>query len=697
MFSPSSIPSTSQAALPEVEEITSAAPETRTPPSHSARPSPAPTSEHRAHVFGTKRFLKLASAAKPQPAGDMKLAKLFGKNVIVYSSPSANVKKSPNPNALPEPGGDAMALAYKFCGAGKISLISSHKSPHLLEYHPRSIVNIEHSDSLQENMEADSAFFLNTSSEELQQNAANIPRGSCVTISNNASEKVAEQVALLAHIRPDLQVYGHASTLNDPKNNKGAVEAFRRVGAILGGEKSVVMRSLKKEDSLWIQKKTGVDISPGAAIPALFDQAGKLDRKSFLDNFKANPHDSAQEEVARTTLQQFSDIHKKLNLPEATQAKKSKANAFGTQVANKILNSSIRQKKTEQQQDQLEKLGKVLILGSTGNVGDGILRALSGRVEIDAPVRNPARVSPADHLGNVKYPVRQLPLSAYTQHDFSADTAFIAASAPRDKTRTDRAGQLIPNLVQVMIPLMAKIPSNVKLVQVITNPCADMTYAAWLLRPDLAGRISSHSGTDLVRQKEHVREGDNPGTYFTFGPHSPTQVNVDLSDNRIDRSIATKASDINARSGGQATTDPTSLSSIYEALNILSGDQSSYAIPLTADEATRLQEFLRSSDTTELANVVVSEGLAFTLPRKNGEVNWQMLEQARDQIPEFMRNTLPAIEELTLGRQTILDHVVSMVQTKRPELAGQVNHEWVLANRDGLLEMLNETASNAPR
>lgn len=581
-----------------------------------------------------------------------------------------------------------MALAYKFCGSGTVALISSHKSPHLLEYHPRSIVNIQHSESLTEGMKADSAFFLNTSREELQQNANNIPRGACITISNNSSEQVAEQVALLAHLRPDLQVYGHASVLTDPKNNKGAIEAFRRVGSVLGGEKAVVMRPLKKADSAWIQKKTGVEISAGTAIPALFDQAGKLDRKSFLDNFHSNPHNKDQEVIARAQLQQFAAIHKNLDIPEVV---KEKTGVFSIQGTKNILNSSSLLKKQEPQEDQLEKLGKVLIFGSTGNVGDGLLRALSGRVEIDAPVRNPARTSAADHLGNVKYPVRQFRLDAYSQTGFSADTAFIAASAPRDKSRTDRAGQLIPNFEQVMIPLMAKIPSGVKLIQVITNPCADMAYAAWLLRPDLADKISSHSGTDLVRQQEHVTDRNNPDTYFTLGPHSPTQVNVDLSSNIIDRSIATKASDINRRSGGQATTDPTSLSSIYEALNIINGTQSSYAIPLTTTEAENLQTYFRTSGVEELKNVVVPEGLALTLPRKNGEINWKMLEQARDHVPDFVRNTIPAIEELNLGRTTILNHVVSMVNAKQSQLAGQVDHDWVLQHRDRLLDILSET------
>ncbi|WP_258398726.1 hypothetical protein [Herbaspirillum rubrisubalbicans] len=693
MLSSSSFSTTHQASLSGAPEIVPATPEAPTLPARSAAALHETGSGPRTHVFGTKNFMKLVRHSAPKPSGDINIAKRFGKNVIVYSSPSSNVKKSPNPDALPEPGGDAMALAYKFCGSGKISLISSHKSPHLLEYHPRSIVNIQHSESLTEGMQGDSAFFLNTSREELQQNVKNIPHGACVTISNNAGEQVAEQVALLAHVRPDLQVYGHASMFADPKNNKGAIEAFRRVGAILGGEKSVVMRPLNKADSSWIRNTTGVDISAGTAIPALFDKAGKLDRKSFLDNFKATPHNPEQEEIARTKLQQFAAIYNALDLREVTADTKKKK----TGILASIMNGPSVSSKAEKQSDPLEKLGKVLIFGSTGNVGDGILRALSGRVEIDAPVRNPARASAADHLGNVKYPVRQLALSAYSQNDFSADTAFIAASAPRDKSRTDRAGQLIPNLEQVMIPLMAKIPSNVKLVQVITNPCADMTYAAWLLRPDLAGKISSHSGTDIVRQQEHVADRDNRDTYFTFGPHSPNQVNVDLSTNVIDRSIATKASDINRRSGGQATTDPTSLSSIYEALNIVSGEQSSYAIPLTAIEAEKLQDFLHTSESEELKNIVISEGLAFTLPRKNGEINWEMLEKARDQVPDFMRNTLPSIEELNLGRQTILDHIVSVIQKKRPELAAQVDQEWVLQHRHQLLEILNETSPATSR
>lgn len=651
-------------------------------PAIQETPSSSKREDNKLHSFGSHDFLHIMSRAK-KLTGDRELAKNFGNDVLVFSSPSANVYKSDKLDALPEPGGDAMALAYKFGGAATVSLISSHKSPHLLEYHPRSIVNIEHSYVLTVDMKADSAFFLNTSREELQNNAGKIPKNASVIISNNSMESVAGQVALLNHMRPDLKVYGHASALDDPKNNKGAIEAFRRVGTILGGKTAAIVRPLNKADSRWIKKMTEVDIPTGAAIPALFDSAGKLGRKAFLEHYKFRSLDTKQ------NLEEFIDIYNALNLSDVplSEAPNGHAGVNGMRSAQKIHDRLV--EPFSNNQDQLKKLGKVLLLGSTGNVGDGILRALSGRVEIDAPVRDPSRTAAKDHLGNGKHPVRQFSLASYTKEDFAADTAFIAAAVPREKGTTDRAGQLKPNLMQVMIPLMAKIPANVRLIQVITNPCADMAYAAWLLRPDLAGKISSHSGTDLVRQQNHVQHPNDPETYFTFGPHSPNQVNVDLDKNFVDASIATKASDINRRSGGQATTDPTSLSSIYEALNIIDVKQSSYALPLTTSEAEELQRFLRESGNEALKHIEVHEGLAPTLPRKNGAINWGMLQRARDDVPGFLPKAVPAIDELVLGRNTVLDIIAHMVNEKRPDLAERVDHEWVLQNRARLLGILD--------
>lgn len=686
---------------PEVRHLLS------TPHGLSRRSAPSRTSPGAPPRAPTLGILPLAA---PATRDDMKTAHSFRQPVVIYSSPRANVTKSPRDGAMPEPGSDAMALAYKFSGMDQIHLVSSHKSPHLLEYHPRSIINLRHSTKLNEVDKPQSAFLLNTGEDEIKQNASGFPRNAEVIISNNAMQSVIHQVALLGRLRPDLKIYGHASFTPDNKNQKGAIESFRRMGALLNGEKAVVVHVLNEQDRLWIARETGVEMPPGAAIQACFDRHGKLDRKSFLAELNSRRPDPAEVTHALVgtggtagpiiprrdlpnrddfiaNLQSFRQMNAMQELCAVTPLQ------AGAPAAGRMRDALRRA--LPSRQDPLRVLGKVLLLGSTGNVGNGILRALSGRVRIDAPVRDTTRVQDASHLGTAKHPVRQLPLTAYGMHgDRGVDTVFIAASAPRDKSRTDRAGQLVPNIGGVMIPLLPKIPSSAKLVQIITNPCSDMAFAAWLLRPDLASKIASHSGTDLVRQQEHVTKPHDANTFFTFGPHSPKQVNVDLAAKRIDPSISVKADDINRRSGGQPTTDPTSLAGIYEAMNILTGEQSSYAFPLTRDEAGRLQRFLRESGMPALQDIEVHEGTAPTLPRKHREIHWDLLEKGR-QVPGFLDNVGPAIEEINLGRLTVLQHIVSEVARKQPKIAdgAQLDIEWVLRNRDGLLSLLNAPAA----
>jgi hypothetical protein len=60
-----------------------------------------------------------------------------------------------------------------------------------------------------------------------------------------------------------LRIYGHASFTPDDKNQKGAIETFRRVGVLLEGEKSVVVHVLNEQDRHWTARETGVQMPPG--------------------------------------------------------------------------------------------------------------------------------------------------------------------------------------------------------------------------------------------------------------------------------------------------------------------------------------------------------------------------------------------------------------------------------------------------
>jgi hypothetical protein len=661
-----------------------------TPPGEAA----ATPGDTRIKPFGTRNFLELLT--KPRnPVSDTRWAKKFGNHVTVYCSPGSEVRDPHNEHRLPEPSKDAMELAYKFCGAKSQTIVSSTKSPHLLDYLP-PIANITHSTTLDPSAQSTSIFVLNTTLDEMKEMVEKLPENTRVIISNNASKSVAQQVAYLGHHRPDLQVYGHASSLHDPSNSKGAIEAFRQVGTILDGKTAVVTRALNAGDSAWISKETGHEVSAGTAIPAVFDKQGNLDRNSFSAFFESERNETFQ------NLKKSVEIYNELELPTAVNSDKDsfesprKATAFSS-TGN--VGSAITEVFSGKTPDIFKTLGKVMVFGSTGNVGSAITEFCSGKTPAYAMKRDVAK-SPVDYLGNAKNPVFEIKEEGIPE-GIVPDTVFLTASAPRPKDKdgkiiVDRAAMLGANLEQILIPTIRKLPQEVKLIQVITNPCSDMAYAAWLLRPDLTGKIYGHSGTDMVRQEQHVTKPSNKSTYFTFGPHSPGQVNVDLAAKNIDPDLPVKGNDIARRSGGQPATDPTALSSIMEAINLTRKVPSSYAIPLTAEEATQLTDFLNSLPPTGKPPVQIHEGLAITIPRKgNGKINWRTLDKAKDNVPGFAEKAIEAAVELESGRKQVLDKIADLVERKNPELSREINHDWILENRHQLLNLLRTAPSQS--
>lgn len=637
-------------------------------------------SHPRIRPCGTKQFLALF---KNKPSGlpnDAHLAKLFGNSVTVYSSRSKEVRHPHNLDCLPEPSKDSMALLYKFCGTPSLNMISSVKSPHLLEYLPGQIVNVRHSVALDPCAPSTSAFMLNTTLDELKENAARFPAKSRVVIAGNDSRSVAQQVAFLSDARADLQVIGHASTFHDSDNTRGAIDAFRRVGSMLRGETAVVTAVLKARDSAWIGRKTGCRVPHGTAITAPFDARGHLDRNAFAAFLRAERANANQSLMG--AVKAFNE----LNLSTMSEGA----------IARKMHTSRLRRTKpvnAHHADAGITSLGKVMVFGSSGNVGSALVEVMSGRTTVYAMKRNIAK-NPVDSLGSAAHPVFELGDKEIPE-GMVPDTVFLAASAPRPTDEhgriiVDRAAMLGANLEQVLIPAIGKLPAGIRLVQVITNPCSDMAFAAWLLRPDLAGKISGHSGTDMVRQQQHVAHPGDPGSYFTFGPHSPGQVNVDIARNTIDPDIAVKGNDIARRSGGQPATDPTALSSILEAINITNHARSSYALPLTALEAEELTRFLAEVTPQGQHPTAVSEGIAITIPRgSDGAIDWDMLRKASDNIPAFAAKANAAVAELEGGRRSVLDKLLRMVDAKHPELHAHLNHDWILANRDRLLGLVS--------
>ena len=642
--------------------------------------NPPEDAHPRLRPCGTRNFLALLNSKPSGLPNDARLAKAFGNSVTVYSSPSNEARHPHNPDRLPEPGRDAMALLYKFCGTPSLRIISSVKSPHLLEYLPGQIVNVQHSVALDPAAPSTSAFILNTAFDELKDNAARFPVKSRVVVAGNDSRSVAQQVAFLSHARADLQVIGHASTLHDPDNTRGAIDAFRRVGTMLCGETAVVMVALKARDSAWVGRQIGCRVPAGTVIPAPFNTRGDLDRKAFAAFLRAEGSDANQ------NLMKAIEAFNELDLPTMSRD--------GVARKSRILRLRWPKPGDARHVDAgIAALGKVMVFGSTGNVGSALIEVMSGRTTVYAMKRNISK-DPVDALGSPTHPVFELNAKEIPE-GIIPDTVFLAASAPRptdEKGRiiVDRAAMLGANLEQVLIPAIGKLPADIRLVQVITNPCSDMAFAAWLLRPDLAGKIFGHSGTDMVRQQQHVACPGDPGSYFTFGPHSPGQVNADLARNAIDPDIAVKGNDIARRSGGQPATDPTALSSILEAINITNHVRSSYALPLTALEAAELSSLLAEATPRGQDPQAVSEGVAITVPRNgDGAIDWDMLRKASDNIPEFAGKANAAVAELEGGRRSVLDKLVRMVGAKHPELRAHLNHDWVLANRDRLLSMVS--------
>ncbi|HEV2611507.1 MAG TPA: hypothetical protein VGU61_14655 [Noviherbaspirillum sp.] len=662
--------------------------EAGSPPAPRALPGAAPAipekspddSHPRIRPCGTKQFLALFNNKASGLPNDAELAKAFGNSVTVYSSRSKEVRHPHNPARLPEPSKDSMALLYKFCGTPSLKMISSVKSPHLLEYLPGQIVNVQHSVALDPSAPSTSAFLLNTTLDELKESAARFPANSRVVIAGNDSRSVAQQVAFLSHARADLQVIGHASTFHDPDNTRGAIDAFRRVGTMLRGETAVVTAALKTRDSAWIGRKTGCRVPAGTAITAPFDARGRLDRNAFAAFLRAERADANQSLMGAVNA--FDEI----NLPTISAGA----------IAPQMHTSRLRRKKpvdAHHADAGIKSLGKVMVFGSTGNVGSALVEVMSGRTTVYAMKRNIAK-TPVDSLGNAAHPVFELG-DREIPEGMVPDTVFLAASAPRPTDEhgriiVDRAAMLETNLEQVLIPAISKLPAGIRLVQVITNPCSDMAFAAWLLRPDLAEKISGHSGTDMVRQQQHVARPGDPGSYFTFGPHSPGQVNVDIERNAIDPDIAVKGDDIARRSGGQPATDPTALSSVLEAINITNHVRSSYALPLTALEAAELTSFLAEVTPRGQDLQAVSEGVAITVPRNSdGAIDWDMLRKASDNLPEFAGKANAAVAEVEGGRRSVLDKLVRMVDAKHPELRAHLNHDWILANRERLLSLVS--------
>lgn len=203
-------------------------------------------------------------------------AAAYGKNIVVYSA-----RELHDGAKVPAPSKDAQAVRLRFVGAAQVKVVSGHMAPFLFENNPPAIAKTEHATQLDPYDAADSVFMMGTSLDDMDRVKSRIPPFARIVISSNDTASVHQQVSYLAHVRPDLNVFGHASRLHDPENLIGAKEAFTRVANVLGGAKDVVTHALNRKDSKWISQNLGIEVAPGTAITAVFDRHGGLDRRAF--------------------------------------------------------------------------------------------------------------------------------------------------------------------------------------------------------------------------------------------------------------------------------------------------------------------------------------------------------------------------------------------------------------------------------
>jgi hypothetical protein len=586
------------------------------------------------------------------------LAKQFGDRISVHCCQHA------------EPSDAAMALLWRFSAASGLTMVSNNQPAHTLKYIP-SVLEFKHAKVA---VPADSAFLFSPRHSDLIRTARRSPPGATAVLVSQEDDAVLRQVADLMARRPDMQVYGCTPRLpHGPQagNPSGAgLDAFSRVSALRTGGSAFVARPLSHRDALWLCKQTHFPCSARMVMFAPFGQHG-IDRPLFRQWMQNHP-DAVKHQITRA-IKPDAETSTSL-LPEDLMLSST---ATGATERLKNLRRSLRT------------LGTTAVFGSSGHIGSAITEALSGKLPLFALCRKPED-KPVHAMSSPRYVMRQ---TKHLPPEANVKTAFLSASVPwkqdpqTGKIIFDRAALLEDNLKQVVIPMLRELPKSVRLLQVITNPSSDLAYAAWLLRPDLAehSAITAHVGTDVTRQRAHVLYPEQTDTWFTLGPHSPQQLNVDLAAGRIDEQIAVMGKTLSQQAGDRSVIDPTAMASIVEATELLNHKASSFGLPLGKEEAELLSGFMAQMGQP----IAVSEGIAITLPRDSArQIRWDMLKEA-SKIPGFATGARQAIDEMESAKRSILNLIGEQIKHNRPDLAHQVNEPWLLKHRSDLLNLLH--------
>jgi hypothetical protein len=571
---------------------------------------------------------------------------------------------------------DLLAL---YTGAN-VAFSTQEAPPNIFADFPKEITNVVLTRSTGTLGASDTVIFPDCSDKKITGDAPFLKKNGRVIISVGDIDSAIKKTALLHAIRPDLALYGHAT--NHAEDNAmptpaTPVAASYAVADMLVGERAVVARPLGDSDANWLSRLSGVAIDQGAVIMANFNRAGTIDRVEFEAKFRAEPT-SLQEQLAQTV-----GLNQRMLRDMAGPIDDARlATAVKDQLGRPAYIPGVLVDR-QASREQMMTLGPTVVYGASGNIGNALSKALCANgVQVCGIVRQPSSTI----FGVFAELTEPKPLASTTVPAvFVPNTVFLTSSAswPKDADGNivfDRSKLLEAN-VKILTPVFKDLSPQARTV-VISNPCSEMAYLGWLLRPDLADKIFSHSGTDVTRQRNRA---PFPEDSFTVGPHSPAQVNVKrnrLGKLEIDRRIPLLGQQHQERSSdGNSVTIPTATAAIWEGISIVNNKAQSLAMPLSADEARTLSAFMaQQGQATE-----VNEGIAITLPRDaQRQIRWDMLTEAAEQLPGFSEKFRHAISAMEDGRSALLQSVVDTVNLGRPEEA-MIDRQWVLDNRGAVV------------
>ncbi len=608
--------------------------------------------------------------------------------------------EGPTPTAL-----DLLALGF----GRSVAIACDDTPPNLLNDFPAEVANVVATKQVGAVAAVDTMFLLECSTLKTIQNAKYIkPHGRVVVVGGELNQ-VAEQVAVLQTLRPDVAIFGHASSafvLHAPSSVADPVQASHAMAAILAGQAATMVRPLQIDDAAWISEQVGCVVKPAAAIAAPFFNDGQLERVQ-CETLLASPDTGFNEAIVQLATQQNAPTPMHSAAMHAAKKECSEIDAIAR--ARRVPGITPDAAEVDR---RVASLGPTVVYGANGSIGSAMLKSLA---ESGIPLCGVMRKPDREFLRGFDSPLFNLVITDKVPDDFAARTAFITASTGWSK---DAAGKIIfdrsrllASNINILTPIFMQLPAQIPLVMVISNPCSEMAYLGWLVRPDLSRNLYAHAGTDVTRQMNRVKNPRDTSQYGTAGPHSPMQVNWEMTKNRAlraavgsrksaDDAAAPNATESAKPSGridaripllGQmhqsrsrdknSVTVPTAVASIFEATNIATNVAQSFARPMTKKEAEQMTTLMQQHD----QNIIVSEGISPTLPRDTrGEIRWSMLAEALDGVPNFSKKLCAALQAMEEGRSGLLSELMKKINAGRADHE-KIDTDWIIAHRGPVL------------